>query len=733
MKATRSHVVPFQLLRRHPARRIAGRLRRTLTTAPSTRNIDSILIANRGEIALRVNKTASQHGIRTGTVYTDPDALSQHAHSSPLAFNLGSTSAYLDQEKILSLAQEHGFQAIHPGYGFLSENADFARKCASAGVKFIGPPPTAIDDMGDKARSKKIMTDAGVPCVPGYHGTDQASEHLAQEAEAIGYPVLIKAVRGGGGKGMRIVRIADEFQEMLVSAKSESKSSFGNDDVLIEKYITTPRHIEVQVFADTHGNCVALGERDCSIQRRHQKILEESPAPHLDDTIRKDLWAKARAAALAVNYEGAGTVEFIFDNDSGEFFFMEMNTRLQVEHPVTEMVTGLDLVHWQILVADGKPLPLTQDQVEQRISTHGHAIEARIYAENPEKGFIPDSGRLLHVRTPTESADVRIDSGFVQGDEVSSHYDPMIAKLIVRSHDRETAVQKMASALDQYEVAGPITNIEFLKRICRSEDFLRGEVETGYIEKHREELFRQKDIPAEVLIEAALYSFFTTQATQESRSEPARPITGPLWLMANSEFHPRLYSFDSADQTSNTEKRPPHTVTLLQKSPNTFTAHVTSSSSSPDPLEITSTYHPTTSTLTTYYPHTRLTSHIISSPLNPLTNTSTITIHTPLGLHRLHPTPPAFLNSLASTSVTNSLLSPMPCKILRVHVRPGDVVKKDQALLVIESMKMETVVRSPGEGLKVKRVRFGEGEVVGAGVGLVEFEAEEEEEEGKGK
>ena len=726
MKASRLHTVPLRLLQR-PLVRTAGRPRRDVTTAPSTRNIDSILIANRGEIALRLNKTALQHGIRTGTVYTDPDALSQHAHSSPLAFNLGTTSAYLDQEKILSLAQEHGFQAIHPGYGFLSENADFARKCASAGVKFIGPPPTAIDDMGDKARSKKIMTDAGVPCVPGYHGADQAPEHLAQEAESIGYPVLIKAVRGGGGKGMRIVRTADEFQEMLVSAKSESKSSFGNDDVLIEKYITTPRHIEVQVFADTHGNCVALGERDCSIQRRHQKILEESPAPNLDDTIRKDLWAKARAAALAVKYEGAGTVEFIFDNDTGEFFFMEMNTRLQVEHPVTEMVTGLDLVHWQILVAEGKPLPLTQDEVEQRISTHGHAIEARIYAENPGKGFIPDSGRLLHVRTPTESADVRIDSGFVQGDEVSSHYDPMIAKLIVRSHDRETAVQKMASALEQYEVAGPITNIEFLKRICRSEDFLRGDVETGYIEKHRDELFRQQTIPPEVLIEAALYSFFTSRDTQERRSEPARPLTGPLWLAAESEFQPLLYSFESADQTSNSDKLPPHTVTLVQKSLNHFSAHV---SSSPTPLEITSTYHPSTNTLTTYYPHTRLTSHIVSSPLTPNSTTPspTITLFTPLGSFRLHPTPPPWL-ALAlgtSTAKTNSLLSPMPCKILRVHVRPGDVVKKDQALLVIESMKMETVVRSPGEGLRVKRVVHGEGEVVGSGVGLVEFEEEEE-------
>jgi 3-methylcrotonyl-CoA carboxylase alpha subunit len=298
--------------------------------------------------------------------------------------NLGDASGYLDGERILRAARAHGAQAVHPGYGFLSENAGFARRCAEEGITFIGPPWRAIEAMGSKSASKDIMTAAGVPCIPGYHGGRQDPEGLREEAAKVGYPVLLKAVKGGGGKGMRIVRTEEEFLAQLESARTEARNSFGDDVMLVEKYITRPRHIEVQVFADKHGNCVALGERDCSVQRRHQKILEESPAPDLGDVIRKDLWEKARAAALAVKYEGAGTVEFIFDNDTNEFFFMEMNTRLQVEHPVTEMVTGEDLVRWQIIVAEGGVLPLMQDEVEQQISQRGHAIEARIYAENPD-------------------------------------------------------------------------------------------------------------------------------------------------------------------------------------------------------------------------------------------------------------------------------------------------------------------------------------------------------------
>jgi 3-methylcrotonyl-CoA carboxylase alpha subunit len=704
---------------------IAGRRRGQASFSSSqsrTESLDSILIANRGEIALRVTRTAAEHGIRTTTLYTNPDAQSQHAHSSPWAFNLGDTGAYLDQDKILKIAKSQNCKAIHPGYGFLSENAAFARRCTEEGIVFIGPPWKAIEDMGDKARSKEIMNKAGVPCVPGYHGQDQSPDTLAHEAEQIGFPVLIKAVRGGGGKGMRIARSTTEFPEMLESAKSESKNSFGNDDVLVERYITTPRHIEVQVFADKFGNCVALGERDCSIQRRHQKILEESPAPHLDPQTRKDIWEKARAAALAVNYEGAGTVEFIFDNDSGEFFFMEMNTRLQVEHPVTEMVTGLDLVHWQILVAEGKPLPMSQEQVEAAISIRGHAIEARIYAENPAKGFIPDSGRLLHVQLPKQTEDVRIDSGFIEGDEVSSHYDPMISKLIVRGETRKHAVRSLAAALEQYEIAGPITNIEFLKRVCKSVDFMDGAVETGYIDKHQDELFARKTIEDEILAQGAIASFFQSSTPSTLSSTRASPIS--TWLSPDADFQFRTFSFHSADEEPRLGSTPDtYRVDLRQISPGHFSVSISDSDTFKD-VSCTASFDPSTSTLTTYFPTTRLTSRVIFPPSTPVSSaTLPIYIFNRGTLYRLLPAPPSWLSAaLGVAEKTNSLLSPMPCKILRVDVKPGDVVNKDQALLVIESMKMETVVRSPGEGLVVKRVVHGQGEVVGSGVELVEFE-----------
>ncbi|KAK5104336.1 hypothetical protein LTS08_002224 [Lithohypha guttulata] len=695
---------------------IRARQSSTQPPDPNIKPLESILIANRGEIAIRVNKTAARHGITTTTLYTDPDAASQHAYSSSRSYNLGQTSEYLNQAKILALAKDHGCQAIHPGYGFLSENADFARKCAEAGITFIGPPPSAIDDMGDKARSKEIMNAAGVPCVPGYHGSDQAPQRLAKEAEAIGFPVLIKAVRGGGGKGMRIVQSADAFSDMLDSARREAMNSFGNDEVLVEKYITTPRHIEVQVFADKYGNSLALGERDCSIQRRHQKILEESPAPELDDNIRKDLWQKARAAAEAVKYEGAGTVEFIFDNDTGKFYFMEMNTRLQVEHPVTEMVTGLDLVQWQIMVAEGRRLPLTQDEVEERISKRGHAIEARIYAENPDRGFIPDSGKLLHVRLPVATDDIRIDTGFVQGDTVSSHYDPMIAKLIVRGEDRRDAVRKLAVALESYEVAGPVTNIDFLKRCCESNDFAEGRVETGYIPKHHDELFAKRTPTPEVLIQAALSLFLQGKSQKPTvpQQTQANTPTSPSWSSPQSNLQSRNFTFQSADEETTPGTTPQtHSIQISQLSPTQFTAQAGNNS-----YTLTSTLDPTTNTLTTYFPHTRHTSRIIHA-----SDSSIIHLFTPQGSYRLTPTQPGWLaKALGTTEKANSLLSPMPCKILRVDVKPGDVVKKDQTLLVIESMKMETVIRSPGEGLVVKRVVHGQGEVVGTGVELVEFE-----------
>jgi 3-methylcrotonyl-CoA carboxylase alpha subunit len=688
----------------------------------SLRPIDSILIANRGEIAIRVNKTAALHGIKTTTLYTDPDKHAQHAKSSPYSFNLGATSGYLDQDKILRIAKENGCQAIHPGYGFLSENAEFARKCEQQGVKFIGPPASAIEQMGDKAKSKEIMEAASVACVPGYHGSDQSVERLEDEAAKMSYPVLIKAVRGGGGKGMRIVMTSDEFRDKLDSAKSEARNSFGNDEVLVEKYIVRPRHVEVQVFADSHGGVVALGERDCSIQRRHQKILEESPAPGLEESKRRELWDMACRAAAAVNYEGAGTVEFIFDADTGAVYFMEMNTRLQVEHPVTEMVTGVDLVEWQVRVARGEKLPMTQEEIVQNMTGRGHAIEARIYAENPDKGFVPDSGWLEHVRLPEQGPDVRVDSGFVEGDEVSTNYDPMIAKLIIRGETRKDALRKMARALEDYEIAGPVTNVDFVKRVVVSPDFVAGEVETGYIDKHREELFPRLAVTDEALVEAGLASYFQQAASKRA----SVATTSPSWLQIDSDFRPRTYNFQRADAESGPGKTPEvMSVSIQQLAPGRFEAGAGETM-----WEVTATYDYPSRTLTTYFPHTRHTSHVVvptPDRLNPTASTAPLHLFSPQGSFRLVPAAPSWLaKALGTTEKANSLLSPMPAKILRVHVAPGDEVKKDQILLVIESMKMETVIRSPGEGLKVKRVPHGEGETVGSGVELVEFEAPEE-------
>ncbi|KAF2114130.1 methylcrotonoyl-CoA carboxylase subunit alpha mitochondrial precursor [Lophiotrema nucula] len=685
--------------------------RSSTVAASSTKPLTSVLIANRGEIALRVGRTASEFGIRTTTLYTDPDARSQHALSSPFAVNLGEPSAYLDGDRIIQIAKEQGCQGIHPGYGFLSENPTFARKCTEAGLTFIGPPWKAIEAMGSKSESKDIMIAAGVPCIPGYHGSNQDPEHLKDEAAKIGYPVLLKAVKGGGGKGMRIVNRPEEFFDQLNSAKSEARNSFGDEVMLVEKYITTPRHIEVQVFADSHGNCVALGERDCSIQRRHQKILEESPAPHLKEEIRQDIWEKARAAALAVKYEGAGTVEFIFDNDTGEFFFMEMNTRLQVEHPVTEMVTGEDLVRWQLIVAEGGKLPLTQQEIEQRIAERGAAIEARIYAENPDMNFIPDSGLLLHLKKPTPSDTVRIDAGFVAGDEVSSHYDPMIAKLIVQGPTREAAIQKLRAALEEYEVAGPITNIEFLKKICVSPDFIAGDVETGYIQKHHDELFTPEPPAPEIYAQAAL-----GLALQEIAASNGDPFASPPVTAAGfgTGYQQRGYNIveipaDGKSTGSSTA------VQIRQTGPSTFDATVDGNTYP----SVTASFSPSSNTITAFYPHTRLASTFIRDG-------DRLTLFTQGKQHRLQLSLPKWAEkALGVKDVTNSVLAPMPCKVLRVEVKGGDEVGKDQPLVVIESMKMETVIRSPHDGV-IGRVVHGVGDIVKAGTALVEFRDEAE-------
>ena len=548
------------------------------------------------------------------------------------------------------------------------------------------------------------MTAAGVPCIPGYHGSNQDPDFLKAEAAKIGFPVLLKAVKGGGGKGMRIAATPDVFGQQLHSAKSEAISSFGDDVMLVEKYIETPRHIEVQIFADKYGNCVALGERDCSIQRRHQKILEESPAPNLEETARQDLWDKARAAAVAVGYEGAGTVEFIFDNGTGEFFFMEMNTRLQVEHPVTEVVTGEDLVRWQLIVAEGGTLPLSQAQIEARIAERGHAIEVRIYAENPEmfvsqylvstalltasRDFIPDSGQILHMRLPHLSETVRVDSGFISGDEISAHYDPMIAKLIVQGPTRAVAIQKLHSALEEFEIAGLITNIDFLKKVCSNTAFICGDVETGFITKQKADLFAEVQVIPEIYAQAALGSFLLEKgANQNHRDLLAIPQSGWTPFAQTRTFK---FVLDTANGKTDTVET---SVLIEQPSSGLFDVTVNEVSY----RSIACEWDSYNRILTSFFPHARLETRLVQ-------NEDKVTIFQGGQQHRLqHAIPKWTEKALGIKEAAHSVLAPMPCKILRVEAKAGDQVRRDQVLVVIESMKMETVIRSPQDGI-VSRV-----------------------------
>lgn len=662
----------------------------TPTSAQPITPITSVIIANRGEIALRIHRTAANLGIRTTTLYTDVDRQAQHTTASSASLALPN---YLDGDRIIALARQHNIQALHPGYGFLSENAAFARKCEDAGIVFVGPPATAMADMGDKARSKEIMTAAGVPCVPGYHGAEQSVEALQGHAREIGFPVLLKSVKGGGGKGMRIVHTEEEFPAQLNSARAEARASFGDggEVMLVEKYIVRPRHVEVQVFADRHGGCVALGERDCSVQRRHQKILEESPAPDLDEATRMDLWGKARTAALAVGYVGAGTVEFILDRDSGAFYFMEMNTRLQVEHPVSEMVTGTDLVEWQFRVAGGEKLPLTQEEIQGRIRERGAAIEARIYAENPEKGFMPDSGKLVHLVTPrTDDPDVRIDAGFVEGDTVSQAYDGMIAKLIVRGSDRETAIRKLELALAEYEVVGLSTNIEFLKRLCRSPAFIAGDVETGFIDKHREELFQPRRVDDEVFVQAGL-GLLTAQLRKEGVSQAvAGPHGETLGFSSGSATTSvRKYAFKVIDGYSAQENEIVE-ASITQFGHNLFRASVARKDQKEpqifdnlvcEPLEFTvpATQPEARSAVRTFFPLQRLDTTLVQDS----TNDHRLSVFQHGGKTELSLLPPSwFEKALGLKEVAASVVAPMPCKILRNEVTEGEMVERGAPLVV---------------------------------------------------
>ncbi|KAI9251872.1 carbamoyl-phosphate synthase L chain, ATP binding domain-containing protein [Phascolomyces articulosus] len=673
---------------------------------------EKILIANRGEIACRVMRTAKDLGIKTVAVYSEADANAQHVKMADEAFLIGpppSAESYLSIDKILNVARMTGAQAIHPGYGFLSENADFADRVKSERLEFIGPSGDAMRSMGSKSESKFIMENAGVPVVPGYHGENQDVKFLKEQAEKIGYPVLIKAVKGGGGKGMRIVRSAGEFEEMLESSKRESIKSFGDDKVLVEKYLERPRHVEVQVFADKLDNCVHLFERDCSVQRRHQKVIEEAPGPGLTEEIRAQLGAKAVAAARAVGYENAGTVEFIMDNVDKQFYFMEMNTRLQVEHPVTEMVTDTDLVHWQLEVAAGNRLPLLQDELKLR----GHAFEARIYAENPSNHFLPDTGNLFSVRTPQTSKDLRVETGFIQGDQISVHYDPMISKLVVRGEDRNDALRRFRRALEQYQVVGLETNIGFVKRVAEHPEFIKGEVETGFIQDFEKDLLKPSPAPSPDTLATAANAIRLSEIanTQVNAKDPYNP-----WATLHQSF--RINMKDT------------RTVTFVDPKDGDKRYNVELTTKDHDLVDIKVLEQESGAVLKEYKDvqgHYNEQGELVSSidskqiKSNIVVAGDEVTVFDEFGRTEVNlATPPYVVASAQGADSTGSVKTPMPCKISQVLVTPGQKIEKGTTLIVLEAMKMEHVIKAPMTGT-IGEVLYNVGDLVDENKSLVTF------------
>ncbi len=658
-----------------------------------------ILIANRGEIACRVARTARRIGVRTVAVYSDADANALHVDACDEAFRIGPPApreSYLDGAKIIAVAKASGAQAIHPGYGFLSENEDFAAACGEAGLVFIGPPPAAIAAMGSKSAAKALMARAKVPLVPGYHGDDQAPELLAREAAKIGFPVLIKATAGGGGKGMKIVRSGSEFGAALASAQREAKASFGDDRVLIERYLSASRHIEIQVFADTRGNAVYLFERDCSVQRRQQKVLEEAPAPGMTPERRRAMGAAAVAAARAIGYVGAGTVEFIAEQD-GTFYFMEMNTRLQVEHPVTEMITGLDLVEWQLRVAAGEALPLSQEQL--RID--GHALEARLYAEDPDRGFLPSIGTLAHWRMPGEDARTRVDTGVHAGDEVSPYYDPMLAKLIVHGGTREQACARMLAALGQCEVVGVATNIAFLERVVAHEAFASGAIDTGLIEANRAALFPPAGpTPDRALVAAALAEVAALEAHARTvEGDPHSPwgATDAWW--PNSATHAiRLVLIDG-------EAR--HTVAVKPHGQRRARIELPNRAVEADWTETRD------GRLAIVLDGVRFDAAVIAAG-------EARYVFSP-GLRSMLTLADPLAHAGEAEEHAGHLMAPMSGTVVAVLVRPGDSVPKGAPLIVLEAMKMEHTIAAPAAGV-VMAVNFDVGDRVGEGEDLVDLE-----------
>jgi len=660
---------------------------------------NKILIANRGEIACRVAATARRMAIRTVAVYSDADAGAKHVGACDEAVHIGGSApkdSYLRWERIIEAARATGAQAIHPGYGFLSENDDFARACAQAGLVFIGPPASAILAMGLKAESKRLMEKAGVPLVPGYHGADQDPALLEREAARIGYPVLIKASAGGGGKGMRAVDTPADFPAALASCRREASSSFGDDAVLIEKYVQRPRHIEIQVFGDSQGNCVWLFERDCSVQRRHQKVLEEAPAPGMTAAMRQRMGEAAVAAAKAVGYVGAGTVEFIVEQRPGamEFFFMEMNTRLQVEHPVTEAITGLDLVEWQLRVAAGEPLPLKQEQLR----IQGHAIEARICAENPDNNFLPATGTLQVYRKPAaasfERAAVRVDDGVREGDAISPFYDPMIAKLIVHGDTREQALARLDQALAQVHIVGLATNVQFLRQVVRSRSFAQADLDTALIVREQDHLFRQEPLGL-ALAGAAAIAQALLQEQAAAGGDPFSRRDG--WNSHGARV--RRFEFDFRGERAKAELAYQHDGGLTLTMGNVSGA--LSFAARPQGIEL----HFAGQRLVAAVYADGETDHVFSE------RGATQIVNVDLLAH-----------AGESHSEGGRLTAPMPGKVLSFSVKAGDEVREGQVLAIMEAMKMEHTIAAPGDGV-VAELLYAPGDQVAEGAELLTLTA----------
>lgn len=646
--------------------------------------IQRLLVANRGEIACRIMRTAKYMGIGTVAVHSDVDRHAAHVAAADVAVNLGGArpdESYLVIDSIIQAAKDTGANAIHPGYGFLAENADFAKAIDAAGLIFVGPPVGAIEAMGSKSASKALMEDAGVPLVPGYHGEDQELEHFINAANDIGYPVLLKASAGGGGRGMKVVESEAELAEAFASARRESKAAFGDDRMLVEKYILEPRHVEIQIFADQHGNCIYLHERDCSIQRRHQKVVEEAPAPGLTPELRQAMGEAAVRAAQAVDYVGAGTVEFLLDA-RGHFYFMEMNTRLQVEHPITELITGTDLVAWQLQVARGEALPLRQEDIPM----HGHAMEVRVYAEDPDNDFLPATGILEVYQEPADGPGRRVDTGVRQGDEVSPFYDPMIAKVIAWGADREEARLRLLDMLAETTIAGVRTNLEFLQRILAHDAFAEGKVQTGFIEDYHDDLFPTKAPLDEQFWQLAgaawLHSHPQPERAEDTNSPWASlaagwrsgaPQRAYLQLELNEEVHTVWVNADTLASTHWQDDQLHYLADGVQQ-------------------------------------------HTIA-----ITDNNALYLHWQGEVHTLRLADP--IAAAKADAQQGGLTAPMNGNIVNVAVTPGQTVAVGDLLVVVEAMKMEHSIRAHEDGT-VAAVFCAEGDMVAEGTILVELEAE---------